>query len=261
MSKVDVECKVCHKIVSVYPNKIKRNKIGVFCSHVCYDYYKKNIWNKKILKCPTCEEDFKIKLGIYNSTRRRKPGHIFYCCKQCHSKSMITSSSDIVSFICDNCGKSFDKMKKLRLQPLKFCNKSCRAKYFARVNNLGGQRSLMEQKLELYIREFFPSVILNINDRDILGGLELDLYLPELRFAIEVNGPCHFIPIWGEDTLKHTRRNDIIKSNYCQKKGIRLLYITDILDRKHDNTEQIFKTQIKPIIIDMIDECIIGKIS
>ena len=33
-------------------------------------------------------------------------------------------------------------------------------------------------------------------------NLEIDLYIPSLKTIIEVDGPSHFLPVWGEDRLK-----------------------------------------------------------
>ncbi len=40
--------------------------------------------------------------------------------------------------------------------------------------------------------------------------LEVDMYLPELRTVIEIDGPSHFLPVWGEENL---RRNILADSN------------------------------------------------
>ncbi len=40
--------------------------------------------------------------------------------------------------------------------------------------------------------------------------LEVDMYLPQLKTVIEIDGPSHFLPIWGE---KNLRRNQLADSN------------------------------------------------
>jgi very-short-patch-repair endonuclease len=36
------------------------------------------------------------------------------------------------------------------------------------------------------------------------SGMHVDLWLPKLKVAIEIDGPAHFLPIWGEENLtKH----------------------------------------------------------
>ena len=61
-------------------------------------------------------------------------------------------------------------------------------------------------------------------------ALELDIYVPELKFAIEVDGPMHRIPCYGEERLQAQIKNDLIKNNECVIKNIYLLRInTDLI--------------------------------
>lgn len=58
-----------------------------------------------------------------------------------------------------------------------------------------------------------------VNNRSILGGLELDILIPEKNIAIEINGEYyHTIDKLGGD--KHYHYN---KYNKCEEKGVRLL--------------------------------------
>ena len=254
--QIPVKCVYCNKDFTVRPNKIKRNKIGTFCSVECYDKYKKEIWNKKTINCPVCNKLFTVKKSGYESTQRRRPAANFYCSKQCNYASQRTEASKMVDVKCAHCGKEEQRQfKTIRYtkHDVHFCTSSCRAKYFAKINALGAQRSELENRIEQHIKAFYPNLMYTPNDRDILGGLELDFYFPTLHLAVEINGPAHFIPIWNEETLKRTHQNDMIKINYCKKKNIRLLHITDILDRKNDNSLEIFTLYIKPILDELIE--------
>lgn len=50
--------------------------------------------------------------------------------------------------------------------------------------------------------------------------LQLDLFLPILNVAIEVDGPSHFLPIWGEEALARNRRADANKDGLLLAAGI-----------------------------------------
>jgi hypothetical protein len=50
-------------------------------------------------------------------------------------------------------------------------------------------------------------------------NLELDLYFPDLKFAVEVNGKQHYL-------LQKSIDKDLFKSDRCAKKGIYLLIVT-----------------------------------
>lgn len=59
--------------------------------------------------------------------------------------------------------------------------------------------------------------------------LFLDFYIPYKKIAIEVQGEQHFVAVnkfGGEENLKIQQERDKIKKELCEKKGIKLFYIT-----------------------------------
>tara|TARA_Y100000996_G_scaffold413631_1_gene402312 strand:- start:214 stop:978 length:765 start_codon:yes stop_codon:yes gene_type:complete len=50
-------------------------------------------------------------------------------------------------------------------------------------------------------------------------NLEIDLYIPELKTIIEVDGPSHFYPIWGDEKLQKQINADLRKSGTLLSKG------------------------------------------
>tara|TARA_Y100000401_G_scaffold117044_2_gene124454 strand:+ start:856 stop:1626 length:771 start_codon:yes stop_codon:yes gene_type:complete len=60
------------------------------------------------------------------------------------------------------------------------------------------------------------------------GNFEIDLFLPEINTIIEVDGPQHFLPIFGEDKLADVVKMDSIKNGLLISKGycvIRVKYL------------------------------------
>lgn len=55
--------------------------------------------------------------------------------------------------------------------------------------------------------------------------LQIDLFLPTMNVAIEVDGPSHFEPIWGEDTLQKNVKYDNKKNGLITGKGLVLIRI------------------------------------
>lgn len=252
--EVNVKCVQCSKDFITYPGKIRRNKIGVFCSSECYDIYKKETWRKVELVCPTCNKQFTKKSGLIKYGKSIRPETDFFCSKECHSISMKTDASVIHIVKCDHCKVEIQRpWKFLKNQDLHFCNKSCRASYFCKLYNTGHQRSQLELKIEQHIKNKYPDLVLNVNDRDMLNGLELDFYIPSLQLAIEINGPAHFKSIYGDESLIRTQRHDLIKQKWCTKNGIRLLTVTDLLNYNIDNSSEIFEKYIDPIIDDLTE--------
>lgn len=60
--------------------------------------------------------------------------------------------------------------------------------------------------------------------------LQIDLLLPSIKTAIEIDGPSHFAPVWGEDTLKKNIRYDQKKQGLLVGKGYALIRIIQKFD-------------------------------
>ena len=74
------------------------------------------------------------------------------------------------------------------------------------------------------------------------NGLEIDLFVPELKVAIEIDGPAHFLPIWGEtpaekqQILQKHIKADAHKTGLLLSQGfvvIRVKHLTKSLSEKH----------------------------
>jgi len=87
-------------------------------------------------------------------------------------------------------------------------------------------------------RIFKNQEIIHHHHPNWLKGLELDIYLPALRVAIEYQGQQHFHPIkaWGgQEALKMVRARDARKMEICKRLGIKLITIdyTEPLTEEH----------------------------
>jgi very-short-patch-repair endonuclease len=60
--------------------------------------------------------------------------------------------------------------------------------------------------------------------------LQIDIYLPALTTAIEVDGPSHFEPVWGEDTLNKNQKYDQKKTGLIIGRGMRLVRVKQSKD-------------------------------
>ena len=73
--------------------------------------------------------------------------------------------------------------------------------------------------------------------------LEIDLYIPTLKTIIEVDGPSHFLPIWGEDRLQKQMNADLRKSGALLSRGYVVVRVKTVgfesIKRKEDIIEQI----------------------
>jgi hypothetical protein len=75
--------------------------------------------------------------------------------------------------------------------------------------------SFPEQAVLYYMKTIFLDVI--ANDRDVLDGKELDVYIPSIRTGIEFDGSA-----WHKEVDKDEEKNTL-----CIKNGIRLIRIRD----------------------------------
>ena len=60
--------------------------------------------------------------------------------------------------------------------------------------------------------------------------LQIDLFLSELNIAIEVDGPSHFKPVWGEQSLQRNKKYDQKKEGLIIGKGWHLIRIKQTKD-------------------------------
>jgi hypothetical protein len=84
--------------------------------------------------------------------------------------------------------------------------------------------SMVEREIASYIESF--GIVTEAGNWDILGNLELDVYIPSKSLAIEVNGLYwHSSPDIEVDRLKRSRHLE--KTKLAADKGVDLIHITD----------------------------------
>lgn len=68
------------------------------------------------------------------------------------------------------------------------------------------------------------------------NNLEIDMFIPSINCAIEIDGPAHFFPIWGEENLQKHIKSDAHKTGLLLGYGfvvIRIKHLTKNLSEKH----------------------------
>jgi very-short-patch-repair endonuclease len=70
--------------------------------------------------------------------------------------------------------------------------------------------------------------------------LQLDLFLPTMNIAIEIDGPSHFLPVWGEESLAKNQKYDRKKSGLIIGKGLKLIRIKQIHDFSNARAHQVY---------------------
>jgi very-short-patch-repair endonuclease len=112
-------------------------------------------------------------------------------------------------------------------------------------------------KLERFVLEALLSAghKVDFHKEQILSStkLQLDIFLPEHNIAIEIDGPSHFMPVWGEDTLKKNIAYDNKKSGLIIGKGYVLIRIKQLREFSKTRAELICQ-KLRPIISSIIDQ-------
>lgn len=71
--------------------------------------------------------------------------------------------------------------------------------------------------------------------------LQIDLFLPAHSIAIEVDGPSHFEPVWGDDSLNRNKKYDAKKEGLVIGKGWKLIRIKQTKDFSKSRAAVIYK--------------------
>lgn len=88
------------------------------------------------------------------------------------------------------------------------------------------------------------------NDHVLPGtNLQTDLHVPSHKAVIEIDGPSHFSPVWGEERLKRTIIADKKKNEQLLNYGYVVIRIKHIAK----TTSEIHKRQVAQRVIETLD--------
>lgn len=121
------------------------------------------------------------------------------------SETVYTKSSDKVKVKCNECGRTFEIEANCFLS----------GKHGCPYHNCNS--SIKEKEISEYISSL--GVVTLRNDRKLLNGEELDVFIPDYNIAIEFDG------IFWHNELYKDKNYHIGKTKKCAKQGIRLLHI------------------------------------
>ena len=144
--------------------------------------------------------------------------------------------SEGVVIKCKKCGKeSIIRVKDGRLNHLN--KNSILCKHCEPYNGT----SRIEKDISDFIQSLIPILKVVKNDRTVLNGKELDIYIPEIKLAFELDGLY-----WHQDRGNENDKNrHLTKTNECEKQGIHLIHI---FENEWNFKQEIVKSRIKNLL-------------
>lgn len=99
--------------------------------------------------------------------------------------------------------------------------------------------SYIEKQIGEFIESIYNGQIL-YNDRKILNGMELDIYLPQKKIAVELDGL-----FWHNDKSGKDKNYHLNKTLKCEEQGVQLIHIfEDEWINKQDIVKDIIKSKL-----------------
>ena len=126
---------------------------------------------------------------------------------------------------CKTCKKKFNKKaREIEKTNNNFCSHSCSAVHTNKNKTTGTRVSKLEKYVQLKLTELFPSLDVKYNNVDCIQ-YELDIYIPVLNLAFELDGIFHSMPIYGEERFSKQKARDKLKDEKCKSLGVNLIRI------------------------------------
>jgi hypothetical protein len=196
------------------------------------------------LQCSYCKKEFKKVKSQIQAMTKGNCNHTGACCsKICMGFLKTLKNTTIVN--CKNCNKEFKKNNsQIKKYPNNFCSSKCSGTYTQTHKTYGTRRSKLEIYLESKLIELYPNLEIHFNRKDTINS-ELDIYIPSLKLAFELNGIFHYEPVYGQEKLDKILNNDNRKFQACFEKNISLCII-DVSKEKY------FKEKLSNKYLDII---------
>jgi hypothetical protein len=159
-----------------------------------------------------------------NACHTIQSGGNHFCSRKCRAKHNVK----LVETKCGHCNKSIITQPciiKRNQNNMVFCSHKCATTYYnIKRCRKGGMRSKLEHYIEQQLTILYPNLHILYNDRTTVGS-ELDVYIPSLQLAFELNGIFHYEPIFGKNSLDKTQNKDKQKFQACIEHSIDLCVI------------------------------------
>lgn len=147
--------------------------------------------------------------------------------------------------------KELDRRKKIAKTNWEKLSPNEQKEILKKANAAVRKSSSLGSKMELYILEKLlnDGYKVDFHKEQILINtkLQIDLFLPTMDIAIEVDGPSHFEPVWGEDVLQKNKKYDNKKNGIILGRGSTLIRIKQSRDFSKSRASIIYD-QLKQLL-------------
>ena len=171
--------------------------------------------------CDYCNEQFQRTKGLGFFKTQGFKNRKFFCNNKCQRSERL-SRKPKHAIECKQCKNMFQTYN--ADDNRKFCSQSCAATYNNTHKTHGTRRSKLEIWLERQLISLYPNIEIHFNRKDTINS-ELDIYIPSLKLAFELNGIYHYEPIHSAEQLSKIQNNDKRKFQACLERGIELCII------------------------------------
>lgn len=230
-------CKLqCFKTPKYYRSALKKGT-KTFYHGECYKTARKRekySYKPKIeVMCDHCSITFKKYQSKIDITTHN------FCSRKCTSLFTSKPRIDRIELTCPTCSlkPSTFRTRTKQSNSTLFCSKKC---YFGYAKTIQKPKKFVTRsKLEIFIEQeiktYFPNLEVIFNAK--FCHYELDIYIPSLNHAIEINGITHYEPIYGLQPFFKTRNRDILKKSICEDHNV-LLDIVSVLESTKSNSNR-----------------------
>lgn len=211
-------------------------------------------------KCEICNKEFERLMALtgHKAWHVKRSGLDIIAAREQHRKKK--EKNETVYYFnpltCKQCNKiiPYKKAAQKKAELKKgakhsFCNQSCAASYHNTHKTHGTRVSKLERWMAEKLTSLFPSLEIHYNRKDAINS-ELDIYIPSMKLAFELNGPFHYEPIFSEEQLKSIQNNDQRKLQACLERGIELCVIDT---SKHSYVKESTCKPYLDIVLKIID--------
>lgn len=191
--------------------------------------YTKTVYNRASsrqllpLKCSHCGTTFLLqKRRLADALRNRKRSSGDFCSCACANRHRHALAPTVR---CEQCGTRYRKLRsQLRRTAHNFCTRRCHVLWQNAHKTQGTRVSKLERWIQTQLVARYPAIKFEFNQTAAING-ELDVFIPAMKLAVELNGIFHYEPIYGARKLVQIQTNDARKYQACIERGIELCII------------------------------------